>query len=320
MNFSDGLCPEAVQRLVREWLREDIPSFDVGGMVVGNEPGKAILWMKQSGVVAGRPFFDAVFSILGWAVLWMKASGVVCGRPFVDAVFAALGCTVSWSVREGQRVQVPAGGRVEAAVVTGPMNRLLQGERSALNCLARVSGIATSCRALVELAKEAKWHGRVAGTRKTTPGFRLCEKYGMSIGGADTHRYDLSSMVMLKDNHIAAHGSIAGAVQQARSAGGFSLRVEVECSNADEAVEAAQAGADVVMLDNLAGQKLRDTASEVRRRCGATKVVIEASGGITPSTIKEYLCEHVDVVSMGGITQGAQVVDFSLKIQPAVKK
>jgi nicotinate-nucleotide pyrophosphorylase (carboxylating) len=293
MNFSDGLCPEAVQRLVREWLREDIPSFDVGGMVVGNEPGKAILWMKQSGVVAGGPFFDAVFSILG--------------------------CAVEWKVQEGQEVRLE-GGRVEAAVVTGPMNRLLQGERSALNCLARVSGIATSCRALVELAKEAKWHGRVAGTRKTTPGFRLCEKYGMSIGGADTHRYDLSSMVMLKDNHIAAHGSITGAVQRARSAGGFSLRVEVECSNADEAVEAAQAGADVVMLDNLAGQKLRDTVSEVRRRCGATKVVIEASGGITASTIKDYLCEHVDVVSMGGITQGAQVVDFSLKIQPAVKK
>jgi nicotinate-nucleotide pyrophosphorylase len=131
MEVGDGLTPEALERLAREWLREDVPALDVGGMVVGSGPGAA--------------------------VLWIKASGVVCGRPFFDAVFAALGCAVVWRVREGERVAVPAGGRVEAARVTGPVNRLLQGERCALNCLARTSGIATVCADLVAVAREAGW-------------------------------------------------------------------------------------------------------------------------------------------------------------------
>ena len=134
MDFADGLPKEAVARLAAEWLREDVPSLDVGGMVVGSGPGEAVLWMKQA--------------------------GVVCGRPFFDAVFAALGCEVRWAVREGARMAVPPGGRVEAARVTGPTHRLLQGERCALNCLARTSGIATLCADLVAAARDVGWQVR----------------------------------------------------------------------------------------------------------------------------------------------------------------
>ncbi len=289
MEFGDGLSPEAVERVVREWLREDIPAMDVGGMVVGSGPGEA--------------------------VLWIKGTGVVCGRPFVDAVFAALGCAVSWSVREGQRVEVPAGGRVEAARVTGPTNRLLQGERSALNCLARTSGIATACAELVAAARAGGWGGRVAGTRKTTPGFRLCEKYAMLVGGCDTHRFDLSSMCMLKDNHVAAHGSIAAAVARAREAAGFAVKIEVECGGAAEGAEAAEAGADVVMLDNLSGERLWTEARALRQAVPHRRFLIEASGGITAATLPLFLCPDVDVISLGSVTQGHAVVDFSLKIQ-----
>ncbi len=189
MEFGDGLSRETLERLAGAWLREDVPALDVGGMVVGAGPGAAVLWMKQP--------------------------GVVCGRPFFDAVFAALGCAVEWRVREGERVAVPPGGRVEAARVTGPVNRLLQGERCALNCLARTSGIATLCADLVAAARAAGWQvgewergeekradwgrqGAVAGTRKTTPGFRVAEKYAMLVGGCDPHRMDLSGMCMLK--------------------------------------------------------------------------------------------------------------------------
>ena len=159
MNLGDALCSESLSRLAASWLREDVPSLDVGGAVVGAGAGEAVLWMKQSGVLAGA--------------------------PFVDAVFAQLGCAVQWKLAEGSRVHVGPGQRVEAARVTGPMNRLLQGERSALNCIARVSGIATACAELADKVRQAGWTGRVAGTRKTTPGFRICEKYAMAIGGEE---------------------------------------------------------------------------------------------------------------------------------------
>ncbi|XP_068607264.1 nicotinate-nucleotide pyrophosphorylase [carboxylating]-like isoform X2 [Brachionichthys hirsutus] len=204
------------------------------------------------------------------------------------------------------------------AVVKGPARCLLLGERPALNCLARASGIATRCSQLQAMRKAAAWHGELAGTRKTTPGFRLVEKYAMLVGGVSMHRQDLSGMVMLKDNHIWASGSITQAVEAARSMCGFSSKIEVECQSLHEAREAAGAGADIVMLDNLQPQDLHIAAQAFKEEFPA--LLVEASGGVTPENLALYCSAHVDIISLGCITQGCPVVDFSLKIQkPAVQ-
>lgn len=271
---------------VKRWIRDDMPSLDVGGFVVGDGLRTAHLYGKSDGILAGRPFFDAVFE--------------------------SLGCEVEWRLEEGQRVDA-SGGKVLVAVVRGPARNLLIGERTALNTLSRASGVATSARAARDVADGLGWRGHVAGTRKTTPGFRIVEKYALLIGGAATHRLDLSQMVMLKDNHIWSCGSITGAVQRARSAAGFSAKVEVEARSLGEAVEAAAAGADIVMLDNFAPAALKKAARTMKERY--PHVLIEASGGITVDTMAEYLSNDVDIISQGKLTQGYPALDFSLKVQ-----
>jgi nicotinate-nucleotide pyrophosphorylase (carboxylating) len=179
-NPSD-LLPTHFTEDITRWLAEDTPSFDYGGFVVGSSQRNAFLLCKSQGFLAGVPFFDEVFR--------------------------QCGCTVSWHYDEGTRLEPEQqGGKIKVATVTGPTRKLLLGERVALNMLARCSGIATKSQRMLQLVREAGYTGIIAGTRKTTPGFRLVEKYGMLIGGIDGHRHDLSSMIMLKDNHIWAKG------------------------------------------------------------------------------------------------------------------
>jgi nicotinate-nucleotide pyrophosphorylase (carboxylating) len=143
---------------------------------------------------------------------------------------------------------------------------------------------------MLDLVRGAGYTGVLAGTRKTTPGFRLVEKYGMLVGGIDGHRHDLSSMIMLKDNHIWAKGSITSAVKAARAVGGFSLKIEVEVQTEEEADEAIEAGADVVMLDNFDGQGLKVAARSLKDRWnGKRAVLLESSGGLTEANVKEYI-------------------------------
>ena len=287
-----ALLPQtALASTVQAWIDDDMPSFDVGGLVVGSTPATAQLWMKSTGIFAGKPFFDAVFHAVGCQVKWTNLAR-----------------------NEGRRITANGSDKkVLLATVTGPCNQILRGERTALCALSRCSGVATESRAAVDLAKSLGWNGLVAGTRKTTPGFRIVEKYGLLVGGAATHRLDLSQMVMLKDNHVWSAGSIEGAVKLARTAAGFSQKIEVECRNLDEAMEAAGAGADVVMLDNYEPEKLKEDAKEIKEKF--PHVIIEASGRITDETMGEYLSEHVDVVSQGKLTQGYHCLDYSLKIK-----
>ncbi|KAL4612816.1 hypothetical protein GN956_G22908 [Arapaima gigas] len=281
--------PQTLRRLAQEWLAEDTPNFDPAGLCVGSREVRANLLCKTPGsVLAGCPFFTAVFTELGCSVEWLHCEGHTFGS---DAV-------------------------TKTAVVKGPARCVLLGERPALNCLARTSGIATGCRKLIALAKHAGWTGQVAGTRKTTPGFRLAEKYAMLVGGVSTHRQDLSGMVMLKDNHIWASGSITQAVRSARSVCGFSSKIEVECGSKEEAAEAAAAGADVVMLDNFTPEGLHAAARSLKQEFPF--VLVEGSGGLTPQTLPLYFSPHVDIISLGCITQGCPAVDFSLKIEPKV--
>ncbi|XP_077880184.1 nicotinate-nucleotide pyrophosphorylase [carboxylating] isoform X2 [Ictidomys tridecemlineatus] len=215
------LPPTTLAALADSWLREDCPGLNFAALVTGAAPSQAALWAKSPGVLAGRPFFDAIF--------------------------AQLNCQVTWLLPEGSQL-VPV---VQVAEVRGPAHRLLLGERVALNMLARCSGIASAAATAVKIARGTGWTGHVAGTRKTTPGFRLVEKYGLLVGGAASHRYDLGGMVMVKDNHVVAAGGVEKAVRSARQAVDFTLKVEVECSSLQEAVHAAEAGADLVLLDNF---------------------------------------------------------------------
>jgi nicotinate-nucleotide pyrophosphorylase (carboxylating) len=288
--FSSLLPPPQISTIVHSWLQDDMPShFDVGGHVVGNEIKTAQLLMKSPGVLAGLPFFEKVFD--------------VCG-----------GCTIQWTEAsmEGTMIDASGSDKVLLATVTGPVSHLLRGERTALNTLSRCSGVATLSYQCKQIANAYNWHGMIAGTRKTTPGFRLVEKYGLLVGGCATHRLDLSQMVMLKDNHIWSAGSITNAVKKAATVAGFTQKIEVECQSLEEAIEAAEAGAHIVMLDNFEPQQLKLDAAALKKRY--PHVIVEASGGITMETMVNYFDENVDVISQGKLTQGYDCVDFSLKI------
>ncbi|KAI9834243.1 MAG: hypothetical protein M1819_003081 [Sarea resinae] len=238
--------------------------------------------------------------------------GVIAGVPFFDEVFKQLDCTVEWHVKEGQTIEPVK----HCATVRGPVRKILLGERVALNTLARCSGVATKTSDLLHLLRSAGYKNTLAGTRKTTPGFRLVEKYGILVGGADPHRHDLSTMTMLKDNHIWSAGSITKAVAAARAAGGFSIKVEVECQSEAEAHEAIQAGADIVMLDNFEPKALHAAARGLKERWGrGTRApLVEVSGGLTEENVAGYVCEDLNIISTSSIHQGVKHVDFSLKI------
>ncbi|OAP57727.1 nicotinate-nucleotide diphosphorylase (carboxylating) [Fonsecaea erecta] len=286
------LLPSHFTTQITTWLAEDTPSFDYGGFVVGSEPRSAQLLCKSAGVLAGVPFFDEVFR--------------------------QLDCTVAWHYDEGTYLDPQqAGGKIKVATVKGPTRKLLLGERVALNTLARCSGVATRSKKMLELVRGAGYRGILAGTRKTTPGFRLVEKYGMLVGGIDGHRHDLSSMIMLKDNHIWAKGSITNAVKAAQAVGGFALKIEVEVQSEAEADEAIAAGAHVVMLDNFDGEGLKVAARNLKERWrarGRADVLLESSGGLTEANVKEYINNDIDIISTSAVHQGVPHVDFSLKI------
>ncbi|KAF7590785.1 hypothetical protein BBP40_002353 [Aspergillus hancockii] len=256
--------------------------------------------------------------------------GFVVGVPFVDEVFAQLGCTVEWHVQEGESIDPIT----HCATVRGPIRKILLGERVALNILARCSGIATKSASLVTALRAHGWNGTLAGTRKTTPGFRVVEKYGILVGGADPHRHDLSSMTMLKDNHVWAcannraakdggassiesiTAAIPRAVAAAKAAGGFTTKVEVECRSIEEANAAIQAGADVVMLDNFTPDGVREAAKKLKQDWAGKmqSFLIEVSGGLNETNAASYACPDVDVLSTSSIHQGTSILDFSLKV------
>ena len=188
---------------VHLWLKDDCPKMDVGGFVVGEKLETASLYCKSFAILAGVPFANEVF----------KQCDVSC----------------TWNFAEGSVLNAGSGtSKIVVAKVTGKAKDILRAERVCLNVLSRASGVANRAMRAVTIKVANNWHGFVAGTRKTTPGFASVEKYALLVGGAATHRMDLSQMVMLKDNHIWSAGSITNAVKQARIAAGFSMKIEVK--------------------------------------------------------------------------------------------
>lgn len=284
------LLPPCFKDDVKRWIQDDCPSFDVGGFVVGDE-------------------FET-------AHIYCKSSGVLSGVPFVNAVFEHLDLNFHWVINEGTFIDVSKepSRKVIVAEISGKCRNILLSERTALNILSRASGVATQSRNAVKIAEGNNWSGHIAGTRKTTPGFREVEKYSLLVGGAATHRLDLSQMVMLKDNHIVSSGSITAAVLKAKSVSGFSIKIEVECQSVSEGLEAASAGADIIMLDNFSAANIAIAAKEIKSQY--PNVLIEASGGITRESIHLFMHPEIDIISQGCLTQGYPCADYSMKISP----
>ena len=261
-------------------LREDIPWEDVSANAVVDEGmrGHADLIAKAEGVVAGLPVFARTFKLLD------GTSEVVL------------------HVREGDAVA--AGALI--AEVTGNMRAILSAERTALNFLQRMSGIATYTRRMAELLEGS---GTVLlDTRKTTPLLRSFEKYAVTVGGGRNHRFNLSDGVLLKDNHIGAAGGIRNAVERARAYAPFVRKIEIEVETLEELREALDAGADIVMLDNM-----RRAALEEAVRLCKGRAKTEISGNVTRENVQKYVALGVDYISSGALTHSAPILDVSLK-------
>jgi nicotinate-nucleotide pyrophosphorylase (carboxylating) len=204
--------------------------------------------------------------------------------------------------------------------VTGSARVVLGVERTLLNILMHCSGIATEVRKLVELVRRVNSRVRVAATRKTLPGLRYFEKKAVAIGGGDTHRLSLSDAILIKDNHIKIVGSVEEAVKIAKASASFVHKVEVEVSTPEDAVKAAESGADIIMLDNMKPSEVARVVEELRKRGLRERVLLEVSGGITPDNILEYAKLDVDVISCGYITISSRAVDMSLDVVEVIRK
>jgi nicotinate-nucleotide pyrophosphorylase (carboxylating) len=232
-----------------------------------------------------------------------RHAGVVAGLPVVGRVLRKVDRTVEFrpAVEDGDRVAADA----VLATVAGPARALLAGERSALNFLGHLSGIATATRAQVDAV--AGTAARIVDTRKTTPGLRALEKYAVRCGGGRNHRFGLDDAVLVKDNHVAVAGGVGNAVRRARERVGHLVKVEVEITRSDQLEEAIAAGADVVMLDNFPIGELYRAVEQARGR-----VLLEASGGITPRTVRAVAESGVDLISIGWLTHSAPALDVAL--------
>ncbi|REK68486.1 MAG: carboxylating nicotinate-nucleotide diphosphorylase [Cohnella sp.] len=275
---------EAIRSQIRAWLAEDIGSGDVTTMATVPEGH------RSSGIIHA------------------KASGIAAGMPLAGLVFETVdpGLKFEARVKDGTRLEK---GTV-LAVVEGSTHSILTGERLALNLLQRLSGIATQTRIYVDAAEG--YPVRIADTRKTTPGHRTLEKYAVRVGGGYNHRYGLYDAVLIKDNHIKAAGGIAEAVRAAKSRVPHTMKIEVEAESLAQAEEAVRSGADIVMLDNMPTERLREAVARVREL--APHVLLEASGGVRPERVRELAASGVDIISVGGLTHSFQALDISLDL------
>lgn len=266
--------------LIKMALAEDISNEDISTNAVmpGYKKGTVELICKQDGVICGLHVFARTFTLLD------ENTQIELYKKEGD------------EVKKGEHI----------ATVTGDIRVLLSGERTALNYLQRMSGIATYTRRVVKLLEGCKT--KLLDTRKTTPNMRIFEKYAVKVGGGVNHRYNLSDGILLKDNHIGAAGSVAAAVKMAREYAPFVRKIEVEVENLDMCREAVEAGADIIMLDNMSVDEMIAAVKLIDGRA-----VTECSGNVTEENIPNIKRTGVDYVSSGALTHSAPILDLSLK-------
>lgn len=269
-----------VDPLILSALREDITSEDVSANSVMRDVqmGEADLICKEDGIICGLQVFERVFKLLDEE------------------------SSVEFFVKDGDQVSK---GQLMAKL-RGDVRVLLCGERTALNYLQRMSGVATYTRSMAQLLEGTKT--KLVDTRKTTPNNRIFEKYAVKVGGGHNHRYNLSDGVMLKDNHIGAAGGVKKAVEMAREYSSFVRKIEVEVENLDMVREAVEAGADIIMLDNMTHDQMKEAIGYIDGRAE-----IEISGNVTRENIASFADLGVDIISSGALTHSAPILDISLK-------
>lgn len=234
-----------------------------------------------------------------------KAEGVLCGIEVAMRVFTLLDPDVQYTLYKKDGDKVANGDLI--ATMKGKASMLLQGERTALNLLQHMSGIASATNECVELVKGTGVS--IADTRKTLPGLRALQKYAVTCGGGKNHRYNLSDCAMLKDNHIDAGGGITATVKALREKIGHTVKIEVETRNMDEVREAVAAGADIIMLDNMTAGQMKEAVEYIDGRA-----LTEASGNITAENIREKASSGIDIISMGALTHSVKAFDISMRI------
>ena len=266
--------------LIMEALKEDITSEDITTNAVMREacPGEVQLICKQDGVIAGLEVYKRVFELLDEKT------------------------EVEFYVKDGDVVK----NKQLMGVVRGDIRVLLSGERVALNYLQRMSGIATYTRSIVDLLEGSKT--RLLDTRKTTPNMRVFEKYAVKVGGGCNHRYNLSDGILLKDNHIGAAGSVAKAIEMAKEYAPFVRKIEIEVENLEMVKEAVEAGADIIMLDNMTPDEMREAIKIINGRAQT-----ECSGNVTKENVARLVSVGVDYISSGALTHSAPILDISMK-------
>lgn len=266
--------------LIMMALREDITSEDIttNAVMPEKKAGEVNLICKQDGIIAGLHVFERVFKLLDEET------------------------TVTFFAKDGDKV---TNGSI-LATVKGDIRVLLSGERTALNYLQRMSGIATYTRAIVDLL--AGTNIRLLDTRKTTPNMRIFEKYAVTVGGGCNHRYNLSDGVLLKDNHIGAAGSVTKAVKMAKEYAPFVRKIEIEVENLNMVKEAVAAGADIIMLDNMSHDQMKEAVKIIDG-----KAQTECSGNVTKENIASLADIGVDFISSGALTHSSPILDVSLK-------
>lgn len=272
---------------IKKFLDEDIGYGDItsSALIPGDQMAKGTLYFKEPGV----------------------ASGLV----EVAIVFEVLGCEVTAHSKDGEEVEE----RQVLLTVNGPARALLMGERLALNIVGRMAGIATQTTKVVKAVNERNNKTRVAATRKTLPGLREFDKRAVEHGGGDPHRFGLDDCVLIKDNHLELVPSITEAVRRARDGISFTKMVEIEVRSLAGAEEAAWAGADIIMLDNIAPPEIKEWLGELEKKGLREGFIYEASGGITFENAADYAAAGVDIISLGALTHSVRSLDVKFEIE-----
>ncbi len=276
---------EDIDKLLLNFLKEDIGEIDITSSILPKSIIDAYIICKEDAIIAGIEESIRIFELVN--------------------------CNAIALVNDGDKVKKDN----KILSIRGYAYQILSAERTVLNILMRMSGIATLTRAYIDTIKDINPKIKIAGTRKTAPGLRYFDKKAIRIGNGYTHRYKLDEMILLKDNHLAILGSITKGIRLAKEYYGNKYDIEVEVRSLNEAIEAIENNANIIMLDNLSADEVYDITSALKSKGLRDKVKIEVSGGINMSNIRDYAKADIDIISIGALTHSVKAIDLSLEVK-----